>query len=146
MLVSEYAGADYLLVDKSLMGTQMNSGLTYAKEEKMPVTKMADLLINARDSVFTLTFNTKLDSKVVKEKLAAADSSSFNDMQKARALAKELLEGKEVTLTAKCRKYEPKLGRSLVIDLNSPVNKGYRWVDHRTLKSIIFQGVKYTVN
>jgi len=43
-----------------------------------------------------------------------------------------------------CRlsKAEGKLGRSLVIDLPT---QGYRQVDHRTLKWLVIDNVKYTV-
>ena len=40
-------------------------------------------------------------------------------------------------------KAEGKFGRSLVIDLGS---EGYRQVDHRTIKWLIIDNVKYIVN
>ena len=71
--------------------------------------------------------------KDVKGKLNAA---------KALELAKELLKGKESTLTARLSRADGKLGRSLVIDLPT---QGYRQVDHRTLRWLIVDGIKYIV-
>ena len=59
-----------------------------------------------------------------------------------RALSKEVLVGKETTLTGRLSRAEGKLGRSLVIDLPT---QGYRQVDHRTLRTLIIDNVKYTV-
>jgi hypothetical protein len=56
--------------------------------------------------------------------------------------AKEILAGKETTVIGHLSKTEGKLGRSLVIDLPS---KGYKQVDHRTLKWLIIRNVKYSV-
>lgn len=63
-------------------------------------------------------------------------------MKDGKALAKEILSGKETTVIGHLSKTEGKLGRSLVIDLPS---KGYRQVDHRTLKWLIIRNVKYSV-
>ena len=63
-------------------------------------------------------------------------------MKDGKALAKEILCGKETTVIGHLSKTEGKLGRSLVIDLPS---KGYRQVDHRTLKWLIIRNVKYSV-
>ena len=60
----------------------------------------------------------------------------------AKALAKELLLGRERTITGRLSKAEGKMGRSLIIDLNT---NGYGQIDHRTLKWIIIDNVKYTV-
>ena len=59
-----------------------------------------------------------------------------------RELAKDLLVGRERTMTARLSKSEGKMGRSTVIDLT---NNGYGQVDHRTIKYLIINNVKYTV-
>ena len=66
------------------------------------------------------------------------------DAAAAKALAKELLTGQEKTLHAfLLGKSEKHLGRSLVRDLPT---QGFRQVDHRTLKWLIIDNVKYLVN
>ena len=66
------------------------------------------------------------------------------DAAAAKALAKELLTGQEKTLHAfLLGKSEKQLGRSLVRDLPT---QGFCQVDHRTLKWLIIDNVKYLVN
>ena len=60
----------------------------------------------------------------------------------AQLLAKDILLGKEKELVGRLSRAEGKLGRSLVVDLPT---QGYRTVDHRTLKWIVVDNVKYTV-
>ena len=59
-----------------------------------------------------------------------------------RELARECLAGQEHTLFARLSKAEGKLGRSLVVDLPT---QGYRQVDHRSIKWIVIDNVKYTL-
>ena len=87
-----------------------------------------------------MCFTTKVDEKMVQEKLRGVKSKLSAD--KAKALAKEILVGKETQLTGRLSRAEGKLGRSLVIDLPT---QGYRQVDHRTLKWFICENIKYTV-
>ena len=77
---------------------------------------------------------------MVQEKLRGVKSKLSAD--KAKALAKEILVGKETQLTGRLSRAEGKLGRSLVIDLPT---QGYRQVDHRTLKWFICENIKYTI-
>lgn len=51
----------------------------------------------------------------------------------------------ERTLRGRLVAPEPLLGRSHVEDLEQPVNKRLRLVDHRTLKSICVNGIRYVV-
>jgi hypothetical protein len=59
-----------------------------------------------------------------------------------KALAKKLLTGKQTTIIGKLATSENKLGRSLVIDLES---NGFKQVDHRHLLWLVLDNVKYTV-
>ena len=97
-------------------------------------------MAEANSKCFTVCFTTKVDDKMVQEKLKGIKSKLSAD--KARNLAKEILIGKETQLTGRLSRAEGKLGRSLVIDLPTA---GYRQVDHRTLKWFIVDNVKYTV-
>ncbi len=59
-----------------------------------------------------------------------------------KQIAKEILTGKETTIVGYLSKGMGKLGRSLIIDLET---KGFKNVDHRTIKWLIVKNVKYTV-
>lgn len=97
-------------------------------------------MADANSKCFTVCFTTKVDDKMVVEKLK--DVKGKLNAAKALELAKELLKGKESTLTARLSRADGKLGRSLVIDLPT---QGYRQVDHRTLRWLIVDGIKYIV-
>lgn len=97
-------------------------------------------MADANSKCFTVCFTTKVDDKMVVEKLK--DVKGKLNAAKALELAKELLKGKESTLTARLSRADGKLGRSLVIELPT---QGYRQVDHRTLRWLIVDGIKYIV-
>lgn len=92
----------------------MNNASVFAQEEKLSLTKVATALENAREACFTACFNTKVDEKEVASRLAKATQA---ELKEGKALAEELLHGKEHTLVGRLSKGEGKLGRSLVIDL-----------------------------
>jgi hypothetical protein len=117
----------------------MYSADIFSKEEKLPMTKVSKLLEEANSTCFTVTFTTKVDDKAVRERLAKANA---DELKNPKSLAKELLVGKETTLTGHLSKADGSLGRSLVIDLPS---QGFRLVDHRSIISLILKGVKYVV-
>lgn len=87
-------------------------------------------MVNAKECVFSVTFRKKVDVKDVEALLTAVKNDSE---LKDKKLAKEVVEGKLVTLTCFLTKSEEKHGRSLVIDLDSEWGKGFRQVDHRTV-------------
>lgn len=60
-------------------------------------------------------------------------------------VAFEKSDGKERVLRGRLIKPEPLLGRSMVEDLDEPVNNRVRQVDHRTIKWLIIDNVKYVV-
>jgi hypothetical protein len=52
----------------------MNSGKIYETEEKITRTEMVDLLINAKECVFTAKFHKKVDDKYIQEILGEVKS------------------------------------------------------------------------
>lgn len=131
-----------ITVSKDILQTQMYNASAFGSEEKISLTKVAELLENANTACFTVCFRTKVDESLVKDKLKSVKAADFKDKAKLKQISKELIEGKEATLVGRLSKAAGKLGRSLVIDLPT---QGYRQVDHRTLKWLIIKNVKYTV-
>lgn len=132
-----------ITISRSILECQMYNANVYATEEKLSLTKVAKILEEANTACFTVCFNAKVDEKAVKERLASVKASEIKDKAQLKALAKELLQGKETTIIGRLSKAMGKLGRSLIIDLPT---QGYRQVDHRTLKWLIIKNVKYTVS
>jgi hypothetical protein len=128
-----------ITVSRDILEYEMHNSSVYAKEEKLSLTGVAEILTNARTKSFTACFRTKVDEKDCTEQLQKASAAELTEGKK---LAKQLLSGKETTIVGRLSNSEGRLGRSLVVDLTS---KGYRQIDHRTLISLIINNVKYTV-
>jgi len=47
----------------------MYNASIFAKEEKLSLTAVAELLVNARSRCFTATFRTKIDEKGIEDQL-----------------------------------------------------------------------------
>jgi len=118
----------------------MYNASVYAKEEKLALTKVVKILKEANSTAFTVNFNCKVDDKAVQEKLEGA---SAQDLKDAKAFTKQLLLGRESTITGRLVKTEGKLGRSLVLGLERANN--FAQVDHRHINWLIFKNVKYVV-
>ena len=127
------------VVSKDIAEKKMNAAGLFSSEEKLPVTKIGEILLRAGNTCFTVCFNTKIDEKAVKDRLAAATAAELTN---AKALSSEILKGKEVTIVGHLASTDGKLGRSLVIDLPTGT---FKQVDHRTIKWLIFKDVKYSL-
>lgn len=104
---------------------------------------MVELLMNAKECVFTVTFRKKIQPKDIEDTLSAIKTDA--QLKNCKDLAKQLTEGQETTITGYLVKTEEKLGRSTIIDLAQDYNKGWRQVDHRTIEELILKNVKYTL-
>ena len=104
-----------IVVSRDILEYEMYNASIFAKEEKLPLTKVVKILKEAHSTAFTVNFNCKVDEKVVQEKLAAATAQDLKD---SKNFAKELLLGREATVTGRLVKTEGKLGRSLVVGLD----------------------------
>lgn len=127
-------------ISRDILQYEMHNSSVFGEEQKLPLTQVATKMAQANSKCFTVCFTTKVDEKMVQEKLKKIRNKLSAD--KAKALAKELLVGEEKVMTARLSRAEGKLGRSLVIDLPT---QGYRQVDHRTLRWFISDNIKYTV-
>lgn len=88
-----------------------------------------------------MCFTCKASDKKVLEELSELKAAPKSDKE-ARELAKRCLVGNEQTLVCRLSKAEGKLGRSLVVELSKV---GYRQVDHRSIKWLVIDNVKYTL-
>ena len=127
-------------ISRDILEYEMHNSSVFSEEKKISLTQVATYMAEANSKCFTVCFTTKVDEKMVQEKLKGIKTKL--SAEKAKALAKEILIGEEKVLTGRLSRAEGKLGRSLVIDLPT---QGYRQVDHRTLKWFICDNVKYTV-
>ena len=107
----------YIIIDKSILEYEMDNANVFKTEEKLPLTKIAEKLVKANSTAFTVCFTTKVDEKVVHEKLS--NVKDLKDDAAVSALAKELLVGKETTISCHHANVDGKMGRSLVIDLST---------------------------
>jgi hypothetical protein len=138
-------------IDKDIVQEGMYSASQYAVERIAARTEICELLEQAGDQVFTVNFNKQVKEKELRDKLLSAikdrngEPLSYPEIEKAlKKLSKEAIEGEERTLVGYLLKVEPKMGRSLVIDLEVPPDQHrIRQIDHRTLNWLILKNVKY---
>lgn len=102
-------------ISKDILEYEMHNSAVFAEEQKISLTNLATILAEANSKCFTVCFTTKVDDKMVQEKLKAVKGKLTE--QQAKELAKEVLTGREHELTGRLSRAEGKLGRSLVIDL-----------------------------
>jgi hypothetical protein len=104
--------SDFYVRGESLI-EQMLSACQFEETAKVTKTELAEKLVNAVNTPFTVVF--------------------------------EKNDGSERTLRGRLLSPEPLLGRSYVEDLDIASGNRTRLVDHRTLKSLVVNGVKYVV-
>ena len=52
-------------MSRDILEYEMHSGKIYESEQKVTRTEMVNLLINAKESVFTVKFHKKVDEKFI---------------------------------------------------------------------------------
>jgi len=109
-------------IDRSILRDECHNANVWDEEQQLSMTNLAGKLTEANNMCFQVCFNSKPNEKKIKELLGARKSGP-KDTAEAKELAKECLEGSEVTLFGRLTKAEGKLGRSLVIDIPS---QGFR--------------------
>ena len=127
-------------MSRDILETEMYSALAYDKEEKISRTELVEKLILAGECVFTVHFNKKVDEAHIQGIISGAGSKP--DLKK---LSKEIVTGQECEMTCFLASADNHLGRSSIIDLNSPHGRNFRQVDHRTINWLILKNVKYIV-
>ena len=132
---------DEVTIDKEIMRDEMHNANVWDQEQPMTITALAEKLANANNMCFQVCFTTKPNDKKVQELLQELKAPP-KDAAAIKELAKQCITGNETTLICRLSKAEGKLGRSLVVELPT---QGYRQVDHRTIKWIVIDNVKYTL-
>lgn len=132
-------------ITRGIVDEEMSNGTLYNEVVRVTRTEMVSVLENVGDRVFTVTFNKKLDNKIVKEKLKKIDLRRMSNKAYMTDLAETILTGEESTMTGHLIKSETIMGRSAIIDLNADKQPAYRQVDHRTLKEIITDNKRYVL-
>ena len=71
-------------IGRDILEDEMHSALIFAKEQKVTRTEMIEALIGAKESVFTVGFNTKADEKHIKAVLEGVNKADQKDAKKAK--------------------------------------------------------------
>ena len=129
----------------SLMEKQSTSATQYDTEVTLPITKIEDIIREARDTVLTIAFKKKLYPKDVIE-CFESDAYKAATTVKARnkIITKRMEGGEDRTLIGRLNYNIPdQLGHIRVYDLEKPVGKNARLVNTSTIQWVILRRVKY---
>ncbi len=132
-------------VSSDIIEEGMYNASQYSETKKVSRTAIVNILESAGDTIFTVSFHKKPDEASVMDVLKNCTIADFNDAHKLRKISSDISNGEARTLVGYLVSTEPKMGRSMVVDLTKPSGQNSRLVDHRTLNWMIFKGVKYEV-
>lgn len=132
-------------ISKDIVEEGMFAANQYDEEQKVTRTELAEMLMSAGDTIFTVCFQKQLNAKNVfanfYEEYKDSSSKSKAALQK---LMNGAMVGQERVLTGYLVRAEPVMGRSQVIDLElDPSKHRLRLVDHRNIQWLIYKNVRY---
>jgi hypothetical protein len=81
-------------VSKNIL-EKMDSADHYEKEVHLTMTELADVLVGAGDTVFTVSFHKKPTIENVIEKISQTNVAGFSDKTTVDKLTKSLLDGEK---------------------------------------------------
>ena len=110
-------------MSRDILEYEMHSGKLFDKEEKKSRTEIVDLLMNAKQAVFTVEFNKKVDDAHVKEVIGDLKGKKPAELKKVAA---NLVVGKDAVMTVCLGSSDGFLGRSMVLDQNAPYGMNFR--------------------
>ena len=146
-VVSSVNSSKEIAIGKDILVSEMNSASAFDKEEKLTRTEMVEKLMDAKETVFTVSFNKKVDDKwiqqVISEQIKSA--ADLKNTKKVAEVSKQLVAGSEIEMSCQLLNSENGLGRSTVLDLNAEYGKNFRQIDHRTVSQLVLKNVKYTL-
>lgn len=73
-VASKFESDKVLTLSRDILEYEMNSSKVYDSEEKITRTEMVNILLNAKECVFTVKFHKKVDEKYIQEVLAEVKS------------------------------------------------------------------------
>lgn len=131
-------------ISEKIVEEGMYSADQYNQELPCSKTEAIEVLINAKDCIFTVSFNKMPDEKTVADTLVKNAAMITGDSKALKKFAKDVVKGEERILTGYLLSTEPHFGRSTVVDLSIPKEQNrVRQVDHRNINFIIYQNKKY---
>lgn len=129
-------------IQEQVLANEAYSATQFNETKQVSRTELIEVLEDAGDTIFSVTFNKKVSQKDVVSALYNLDVLPEKQTD-IRKLVKSFLEGEERTLVGYLVQTEPKMGRSTVVDLEAKGGYNLRLVDHRTIKSITIRNVRY---
>ena len=93
-------------IARNIVNEEMSNATLYNEVVRVTRTEMVSVLENVGDRVFTVTFNKKLDDKIVKQKLKNIDLRRISNKAYMTDLAETILTGEESTITGHLYKSE----------------------------------------
>lgn len=123
--VDNHLGGSWF-ISNDILKRDMWSADHFDKEVKCSMTDLCAILQKCSDTIFSVSFRKKVDEKTIESKLQAIN---FNDLKKAdqqKKIAKDLILGELTEITGHIIESDNNLGRSVIIDLNQPLNNNVR--------------------
>lgn len=133
-----------LLISEDIVRQEMYSAQHFAETERITRTELVMMLEEAGNKVFSAKYNAQPSPKTITEKLEAMPREALDTTRKLNKYVRDLMTGREVEMTGYLAKSEPKMGRSLVINVNVD-GRAFRQVDHRGLNSLILKNKMFVV-
>lgn len=138
-------GNEKFEISSNIVDSDYVSARQFAITQHVNRTQLLDVFRGVKDGVFVVVFQKQLSEKVVESKLKALRNQNLVNKKLLKGLAAPLIEGEEATIVGHLYDTENDMGRSTVVDLNAEKQPAFRQVDHRTIQSLVFEGVKYIV-
>ena len=113
-------------IDKEVLLCDSYSADHFEKEVTCNMTELSEILKGAKDTIFKVEFKKKVDEKSILEKLTHVSKATLKKEEAIKTLAKEIIEGEQVTLIGHLVESEQHMGRSLIIDLEAPVDHRFK--------------------
>jgi hypothetical protein len=135
-----------IVVGSGVVNDHCYSADQFETEKTVTRTELVNILTHrVGDKVFTVEFEKQLTPEVLDTHLQASAYNGEGTPTKRRKILKDAMKGMPRKLIGRMKQLENGMGRSEVYDLELPPKNNVRQVDHRTIKSLILMGVKYTV-
>lgn len=129
-------------IEKKILAEDSYSADHFDRSVTCSMTELAEILNDAKDTIFTVNFKCQPNQETVSEKLKGLDINSVKNEAEIKKLTKSLIEGEESTIIGHLADGSHCFGRTLVIDLESG---GFKQVDHRTIQWIVLRNTKYVL-